>query len=356
MALKLTPRTWLALVALGLAIYLAIQALPLLRPVFLLLLVTAFLALLITPLADAMERRGVSRGLTTGAAVFGALALLAGLLLMLLPVLFDSLSLLAGAIDGLAARLPAELSAATGLRELGDLSGMVTGQVAEAIRWAAGQAGGLLGQIGLLAFAAFVSFAIIFALVGDRRAAPGLMNLLLPKRHHARAARLARAVSEGLSRWFVAQLAICTYYAATYTATLLVLGVPYAVQIGVVSGLLEFIPYLGGIVGLTLSVLAAATVSPTTVVMVVVIETVIGMLAVYVVVPYVFARAIDVPPALILFGLFIGGLVGGFFAALLTVPALAVLMVVLRELRPDLWPAEPEPAPAQGAVGGPVGD
>lgn len=351
MTLKLTPRTWLALVGLGLAIYVAIQALPLLRVVLLLLLVAAFLALLIAPLADAMERRGLARGHTTGAALFGALALLASLVLMLLPVLFDSLGRLAGALDGLAARLPAELGAATGLPELGALGGDVTGQAAGAIRWAIGQAGALLGQIGLIAFAAVVTVAIVFALVGDRRSAPLLMRLLLPERHHDRAVRLARAASEGLARWFVAQLAICAYYAVAYTAVLLVLGVPYAVQIGVISGLLEFIPYMGGLVGLTLSALAAATVGPTTVALVVALETAIGMLAVYVVVPYVFSRAIDVPPALVLFGLFVGGLVGGFFAALLTVPLLAVLMVVLRELRPDLWPTEQAAAPRARAAG-----
>jgi len=52
--------------------------------------------------------------------------------------------------------------------------------------------------------------------------------------------------------------------------------VPFAVQIGLVSGLLEFIPYLGGIVGLVLSLLSAATIGPTTMLLVVAIEAVIG--------------------------------------------------------------------------------
>lgn len=349
MTLKLTTRTWLALVALGPAIFMAIQALPLLRSIFLLLLVTAFLSLLIYPVADAMERRGVKRATTTGAVLLGALALLAGLLLLLLPILFESLGRLAGSLEGLAGRLSTDVVAITGLPELGDVWRDLLAQVTGGVRWAAGQFGAVLGQIGVVAFGAFVAFTIILALVGDRRAAPALMRVLLPERHHARAASLTRAISVGLSRWFVAQSLICLYYMVTYSLTLLVLGVPFALQIGVISGLLEFIPYLGGIVGMVLSIAAAATVGPTTVLLVLAIEAVIGAAAVYFVVPYAFSRAIDVPPALILFGLFVGGLVGGFFAALLTVPMLAVLMVALRELRPDLLPAKPERGAAERA-------
>ncbi|NTU85586.1 MAG: AI-2E family transporter, partial [Chloroflexales bacterium] len=311
---QLSWRTWLAIVALGPAIYLAIQALPLLRSIFLLLLVTTFLALLITPLADAMERRGVSRGLTTGAVLVGVLAILAGLVLLLLPILFNSLDRLAGTLESLAARLPAIISAAAQVPELGNLGGVLTSQVAKAIHAAAGQIGGLLGQVGALGFAAFVSFTIILALVGNRATAPALMRVFLPERHHARAVSLTKAVSVGLSRWFIAQLAICGYYVVAYSLTLTVLGVPYALQIGVVSGLLEFIPYLGGLVGMVLSIVAAATVSPTTVLLVLAVEAVIGGVCVYFVAPYAFAKAVDVPPALVLFGLFVGGLIGGFFA------------------------------------------
>jgi predicted PurR-regulated permease PerM len=349
MGSQLSWRTWLSLVVLGPAIYLAIQALPLLRSVFLLLLLTAFLALLISPLADALERRGISRGLTTGIALFGGLAVLFGLVLLLLPILFNSLGSLATGLEGLAARLPAEVETATRTREMGALAGELTGQIATALQAAAQQVGALLGQIGALGFAAFVSFAIVFALVGNTSTASGLMRTFLPARYHTRAASLTRAVSAGLSRWFVAQLAICGYYAVTYSTVNLIFGVPYGVQIGVVAGLLEFIPYMGGLVGMVLSVTAAATVSPVTAALVWACQAVIGAGCVYFVAPFAFAKAVDVPPALILFGLFVGGLLGGFFAALLTVPLIASGLVVLRELRPDLRPEKPEAPKARSA-------
>lgn len=344
MLFQLTPRTWLAIVALGPAIYIAIQLIPLLRSIFLLLVVAALLALLINPVADRLEHRGISRALTTGALLIGTLALLVGLLLLLVPVLLDSLGQLAGALQGLAAQLPDAVDAATGWEELVQVVQGLTGQVAGAIQWAAGQFWGVLGGIGTVAFAGVVAFAIAFTLVANKAAAPTLMRTLLPERTHARVVEITRAVGEGLSRWFVAQLAICGYYAVTYSVTNTLLGVPYGLQIGIVSGLLEFIPYLGGIVGMALSALSAATVSPTLALIVLVTNVVIGSICVYFVAPYAFSKAVEVPAALILFGLFIGGLVGGFLAALLTVPLITSCLVIYRQLR-----SRPATAPIVGA-------
>lgn len=351
MKLELSPRTWLALVALGPAIALAIQLLPLLRSLFLLALVTTLLALLINPLADRLERRGVGRGTTVALALGGIAALLIGLLFLLLPVLFGSLELLAGRLGGVGSSLQEQLRALTGSIAVGALGARLVDQAGTAIGWAVDQLGSVLGQIGRIGFALFVAAACVFALVAEKGAARALLHAFVPSRYHERAASLTRAVSEGLSRWLVAQLAICAYYVVTYSLTGLILGIPFAVQIGLVSGLFEFIPYLGGIVGLVLSVLSAATVSPTTVLLVLAIEAVIGMVCVYVVAPYAFAKAVDVPPALILVGLFVGGLLGGFFAALLTVPLLAAGLVVYRQLRGaprgspvEVTPAVPKPA------------
>ncbi len=342
MTFKLTPRLWLALVAIGPAAAIAIQALPLLRSLFLLMLIATFLALLIAPLADNMERRGVSRGLTTGVTLFGGLAVIAGLFLMMLPILFNSLTRLAATLEGLSTSLPAEITANLRLPELGALSRQLIDQIISVIQFSATQIGSLVGQFGMLAFAAFVAFAVVFALVADRTTAPALMRLLLPERYHERTVSLTLAVSRGLSRWFIAQLAICAYYSVAYSLAGLIVGIPFAIQIGVISGLLEFIPYLGGLVGMVLSIASAATVSPTAVLLILLIDGTIGMLAVYVVVPYAFSRAVDVPPALILLGLFVGSLVGGFFAALLTVPLIASALVALREMRPEFDPVRRE--------------
>jgi predicted PurR-regulated permease PerM len=355
--MNLNLRLWLALAALGPAIYIAIQLLPLLRNLSLLLIVTVLLTLLINPLANRLERRGVARSVTAGATLGGAVGLLLALVLMLLPILFESLTLLAGAVIGLIDTLPAEIGSSMNLPDFTALDEQFLSQITAGLQWAVGQAGsavgqvgGALGQVGAFSFAAVVVFVVVFTLVANKNAGPWLMRLFLPDSQHAQAIQLTQAVSHGLARWFVAQLAICGYYALAYSFTNLILGVPYGVQIGIVSGLLEFIPYLGGIVGMVLGALAAATVSPTLALITLVVNVIIGAICVYVVAPYAFSKAVEVPAALILLGLFIGGQIGGIFAALLTVPIVTTGMVILRELRPDLrrHPVEDEAQPVSG--------
>ena len=161
---------------------------------------------------------------------------------------------------------------------------------------------------------------------------------------------LTPRVSDGLSRWFVAQALISFYYVITYSVTNAVLGVPYAWTIGTIAGLLEFIPYLGGLVGMLLSVLAAATVGPTTVILVLLVQAVIGGFGAYFLMPYLFGRAIEVPAAAILFGLFVGGQIGGFVTALITVPVITMIVIVVRTLRPDIAPTEEPPTAAAPAA------
>lgn len=341
--MNLNLRSWLALAALGPAVYLAIQMLPLLRNLSLLLIVTVLLTLLINPLANRLEQRGVSRSVTAAATLGGAVGLLIALVVMLLPILYESLTRLAGAVIGLIDRLPTNVNDAINLPDFAALDEQLLSQVTAGLQWvmgqaggAVGQVGGALGQVGAFSFAVVVALVVVYTLVANKSAGPWLMRLALPEAQHARAVQLTRAVSHGLARWFVAQMAICGYYAVAYSVTNLILGVPYGIQIGVVSGLLEFIPYLGGIVGMILGALAAATVSPTLALITLVVNVIIGAICVYVVAPYAFSKAVEVPAALILIGLFIGGQIGGFFAALLTVPIVTTGMVILRELRPDL--------------------
>ncbi len=348
--MNVSLRGWFALVALGPAIYVAIQLLPLLRSLILLLIVTVLLTLLINPIANRFERRGVARSVTAAATLGGAVGILMALVLMLLPILYESLSLLANAVIGLIDQIPGEIRSTPNLPDLAVLDEQLISQITAGLQWAVGQAGGAvgqvggaLGQVGTFSFAAVVAFVIVFTLVANRAAGQWLMRLVLPTAQHTRALQLTEAVSHGLSRWFVAQMAICGYYAIAYSVTNLILGVPYGVQIGVVSGLLEFIPYLGGIVGMILGALAAATVSPTLALITLVVNVIIGAICVLGVAPYAFSKAVEVPAALILLGLFIGGQIGGIFAALLTVPIVTTGMVILRELRPDLRPHNDEP-------------
>ncbi len=324
--LQITARTWFALFALGVALILVGPLLPLIRSVALLVFLAALLSMLLYPLVTRLGRRGVPGGVT----VAGVLTLIVVLFLYLgvqvLPLFATALDGLARLLVALGPRLEAGVVQLPITTILSTISGLMGG-VSSALLGAA-------AQVGALFWTLFVLVVLVFTLVTSSGTRLWLLHFFVPAAYRPRVVSLLGAVSEGLSRWFMAQLAISGYYIIGYTIAGLVVGIPFAVPIAVISGLLEFIPYLGGLVGLGLAVLAASTVSQSAVVWIIIAETIIGMVAVYVVVPFFFARAIKVPPGAVLFGLYVGGLVGGFFAALLTVPVVTIITILIRELRP----------------------
>jgi predicted PurR-regulated permease PerM len=200
------------------------------------------------------------------------------------------------------------------------------GQSAQALR------GSLAGLGDLLVDLMLIGVLTLF-LVTDTSLGRSLLQTTFPAQHRERAARTVGAVSVGLSRWLVAQLGISLYYAVTYTIVNLVLGVPYAVTIGVVSGLLEFIPYLGGIVGLILTLAAALTVSPQTAIWAFILGAVVGIIGGNFVGPFLLGKAAQVHPALVIIALILGGVFGGTLGVLLAMPVTVIIVILLQELR-----------------------
>lgn len=356
--IRLTRDTWLALLGLGLALYAVVALLPLLLNVVLLLFLAVLLSLLIFPLANRLEQRKVPRGWTVSGVLLIIVAVFVFLIVQLVPLLVNSLTGLARLVENLGPRIEAMLPDL-----LGDGVAIQSGAVFNLIRNAFTQAssiiGSIAGQLGSIFFTLFVLVVLVSTLVNQPQVSRSLLEFAVPQRHHARIIKLTQRLSEGLSRWFLAQLSISFYYIVAYSIINTILGVPFAFPIAIIAGLLEFIPYLGGLFGLGLSVLAAATVDTETVIWVIITNTIIGSVAVYFVSPFFYSRAINIPVAAVLLGLYIGGQVGGFFAALLTIPVVTMLIILLRELRPaadaaaldapDDAVATPTPAEGQGA-------
>jgi predicted PurR-regulated permease PerM len=297
------------------------------------LLVTGIVALLIGPVADRLERRRVPRGLTVVGIYLLAILAFGVVAVLVLRPLTDQL-----------ARLSASSAEFVVAVERGAQQILGPGASIEAIRLQPEQAGAGLSQSSqalLNALAALGNVLVNVMLIGvlvlflvtDPSLGRTLLRAAIREPHRERAERTAGAISVGLGRWLMAQLGISLYYAVTYTIVNLILGIPYAVTIGVVSGLLEFIPYLGGLVGLILTLLAALTVSPQTAVWAFILGAVIGVIGGNFVGPYLLGKAAQVHPALIIIALILGGLLGGALGVLLAMPVTVIIVILIQQLR-----------------------
>lgn len=327
--IEMTRQTWIALFLLGLAFGAVFVFRSILVSTAVLLFLSALIAMLINPLAARLAQRGVKRGWTvTGVLSIVAIAMTV-MLVLVTPVIYASLLALARNVDALQRQLAAVLPFLS--------SGGVTPTdlIANSLLYLANSVGGVLASLGTTFFMLFVVVVLVYSLVAEPHFSRGALVLFVPAQYHQRVRELTTSVSHGLARWFVAQVAISVYYIIGYAFINIGLGIPFGGTIALISGVLEFIPYLGGIIGMALSILSAlsAGMGYTTIIWLVVLETILGAVAVYFVAPYFFSQAIKVSPALILLGLFIGGQIGGFLAALLTVPVITVIVILVRELR-----------------------
>ena len=133
---------------------------------------------------------------------------------------------------------------------------------------------------------------------------------------------------------------------------LFILGVPYALLLGILAGLTELIPYLGPwISGSVAVVVALITADPLKAVEVAVFFVLIQQLEGNTLQPLVMSRAVHINPFVVLVAITIGVELLGVLGAVLAVPAVAVLQVlVLRVLAPAARRAAQRPAPAAGPI------
>ena len=159
----------------------------------------------------------------------------------------------------------------------------------------------------------------------------GLLQLLPAKAETPVSATLDDA-RHGLSGWMLGQAISSLVVGALTWLGLLLLGVPASGGLAIIAGLLDVIPMVGPVIAGVPAVLLAFTVSPMTALWTVVLFLVIQQLQGNFLQPMIQKRAVDVPPALLLFAVFAFGLLFGFLGVLLAAPLTVVIFVAVRRL------------------------
>ena len=135
-----------------------------------------------------------------------------------------------------------------------------------------------------------------------------------------------------VQRWFIGQLAAMTFIAVFWAISLSLIGVPFALLLGIFSGLISFVPYLGATISVVLPLLLALISEPFTAVYVIIAFVVIQQIEGNILQPVLMSRAVDLHPALVVFAILTMGTLFGIVGVFVAVPLVAVLQVLVREL------------------------
>jgi predicted PurR-regulated permease PerM len=159
----------------------------------------------------------------------------------------------------------------------------------------------------------------------------GLLQLF-PGTARDRAAATLDSCGGALRLWLLGQLAGMVIVGALTGFGVWLVGLPSPIALGVLAGLLEFIPYAGPILMAIPALLIAATMDMRTVLETLAVFVAVQQLEGHLIMPLIWRRAVLLPPALTLFALFAMGLVFGPLGVLLAAPLTVVAYVSVKEI------------------------
>jgi len=159
----------------------------------------------------------------------------------------------------------------------------------------------------------------------------GLMKLFA-RPWRKRAGEVLTAMSIALRKWLVTQLIAMVVIGVVSTVVLLVLGVNAAVPLGVIAGLLEFVPTVGPILSALPAIAMGFVESPEKALAVLIAYIAIQQMENYLLIPFLMREGVDLPPALTIVAQALMALIFGFLGLLVAVPLLAASMVAVKML------------------------
>ncbi len=330
------PRTVLTVLAIVLAVAGLLELIWVARQVITWIFVAFFLALALNPLVEWIQRHGVPRrGFAAGIAFLAALGVIAALGGLFVPILVGEIREFADAVPGYVRDLTA------GRGRLGFLEREY--EIVERVQEAVDEAGAarLLGFSGaavavtkgvITAVVATITIAVMtffMLLEGPTWLERGLS--LLPEESGER----WRAVGHQIYRTvggFVTGAVTIALVAGTSTAVVLsILGVPYAIALGLVVALLDLVPLAGatiaGILITTVGFLDSVAVGLVVLVFFLVYQQVEN----HFLYPLVYSRTVQLSPLAILIAVLIGASLAGILGALAAIPVAGTVQVLLRE-------------------------
>ena len=335
---------WLVLALVVLSGWLVYLLAPVLTP----FLVAALLSYLGDPLVDRLETLGVSR---TGSVLIVFLGMLlfgiAGVLIVL-PALQVQIAALVRnipvAIDWLQQWLLPKVSSflatedvpidVAGIKEALTSHWQQVGSLAKNLMGHISRSGQLV--VGWLTYLLLIP-VVTFYLLRDWDILIANIHDLLPRKIEPRVAALSREIDAVLAEFLRGQLTVMAALGTIYVIGLWLVGLELAFIIGVIAGVVSFVPYLGVIVGVIVASLAAL-VQFQDAVHVLAVLAVFGagqLLEGMVLSPLLVGDRIGLHPVAVIFAVMAGGQLFGFIGVLLALPVAAIIVVLLRHSKQE---------------------
>lgn len=339
---KSTVRIEIAPATMFFALFLAgiVWTLGQLIPVLLVVVSSLMIVGTVNPLVQILEHRGVSRGKGIAIVFVTLLLLVIAVLLLTVPSLFSQVSDLVSHEKELREQLAAYLANYRFTEPLaGALRNVQYTELLKESRTELLNASKNLVEIVAYGVAAF--FLALYIMIDGERLR-GALFAVVPRSYHIQLSRILLNLQTIVGGYLRGQALTCLFMGVFIFVLLTACGVPNALAFAAFGAVADVLPFLGIVLTMVPSVLAALTVGQTEGIIVFTLLLAYEEFESRMLIPMVYGRALRLPSSVVFFALLVGGTIYGIMGALLALPMAAAIFMVIEELRVTLPGESPD--------------
>ncbi|MGI6575141.1 MAG: AI-2E family transporter [bacterium] len=186
-----------------------------------------------------------------------------------------------------------------------------------------------LGEVAIVLF-------MVFYLLRDLEAIKQSAVTYLPRSWRKEAIYVLGVIDEKVGAYLRGNLLRCTLVGILTGFGLSFLGMPFALMLGVLAGVLNIIVYIGPYIAAAPAVLIALSISPAVTIFVILLYIIVQSLDGFVITPLLLGKAVDLHPFSVIIAVLVGGRLFGFLGILLGIPVAATLKVLYKYYRQEI--------------------
>ncbi|TAK89708.1 AI-2E family transporter [Patescibacteria group bacterium] len=292
-----------------------------------------FLTLALNPAVELLQKYMPrhSRGLSLAAVMSGLLAVVVFLAVTFIPVLIEQSAILIETLPGTVQSVQDNNSAVGRLVDKYNLEGVVQNAADDIAKWLVNSAGSAVsiaqGVFNGFAAAATIFVTAIFMLLEGPRWNERIWRYH-PDKTRQRNLQLASEMYQVVSSYFTGVLTIAAIAAACSIIAMTLVGLPYAVPLGILVGILGLIPYVGATIAAVIVVIVAFFTSTSAAIILAIYFFIYQQVENNILQPIIQGRTTSLSPLIVTIAILLGASAAGLFGALIAIPVAASLKVL----------------------------
>ncbi len=296
--------------------------------VLVLIIMAIILSVLIDPLADRFEKKKIPRTLAVLLVYIILLSLVALIIVLIIPPLTAQFQQLTDNLPNYWERLKS--MGAHDLLAKYDLSALQNSFKSIETNLTQGIFSGLGGIFGgVVSF--FLILVLTFYMVVEEKELKNIARSLIPVHYQPYLFQVASRMKGKMSAWLKGQLILCLIIGLAVFIGLSILGVKYALVLGLIAGFLEIIPYVGPWVAAALAIFIALGQAPMLALFVLILFVIIQWTENNLLVPKVMQKAVGLNPIISILAVITGAKLAGFLGVLFAIPIASALSILLQD-------------------------